>query len=61
MSTTWVFLGLLAGRAFGISLATSLRSGRETSMIVIVVKDAFKGAIGLAISVIVAPGVPALL
>ncbi len=52
MSTTWVFLGLLAGREFAVALDTRLRSNRETTMIV--VKDAFKAAIGLAVSVAVA-------
>ena len=52
MSTTWVFLGLLAGREFAVALDTHLRSNRETTMIV--VKDAFKGFIGLAVSVAVA-------
>ena len=51
MSTTWVFLGLLAGREFAIGLDTWLRTNR-TAMIV--VKDAFKAAIGLGISVAVA-------
>lgn len=52
MSTTWVFLGLLAGREFAVALDTHLRSNRETTMIV--VKDAFKAFIGLAVSVAVA-------
>ena len=55
MSTTWVFLGLLAGREFAVALDTYLRSNRETA--IIVVKDAFKGAIGLASSILVALGV----
>lgn len=55
MSTTWVFLGLLAGREFAIALDTYLRSNRQTALIV--VKDAFKGAIGLTASVAVALGV----
>ena len=55
MSTTWVFLGLLAGREFAVALDTYLRSNRETAMIII--KDAFKGAIGLAVSIAVALGV----
>ena len=58
MSTTWVFLGLLAGREFGIALDTYLRSNRETAMIV--VKDAFKGLIGLGASIAVAFGLPLL-
>ena len=52
MSTTWVFLGLLAGREFAVALDTHLRSKRETTLIVF--KDAFKGFIGLAVSVAVA-------
>ena len=58
MSTTWVFLGLLAGREFGIALDTHLRSNRATALIA--AKDAFKGALGLAASIAVALGVPFL-
>ena len=54
MSTTWVFLGLLAGREIGIML----RSRRETARAVL--KDAGKGAIGLAASVAVALSVSGL-
>ena len=54
MSTTWVFLGLLAGREFAIGMDTWLRTNRKTAMIV--VKDAFKAAIGLGISIAVALG-----
>ena len=52
MSTTWVFLGLLAGREFAVGFDTMLRSHRETTMLVI--KDAFKATIGLAASIAVA-------
>ena len=55
MSTTWVFLGLLAGREFAIAWDTALRSNRETALLVF--KDAFKGVLGLAASVVVALGV----
>ena len=58
MSTTWVFLGLLAGREFAVGFETMLRSHRETTMLVI--KDAFKGAIGLVASVAVALAVTQL-
>ena len=54
MNTTWVFLGLLAGREFAIGMDTWLRTNRETAMIV--VKDAFKAAIGLGISIAMALG-----
>ena len=53
-STTWVFLALLAGREFAIGMDTWLRTNRETAMIV--VKDAFKAAIGLGISIAMALG-----
>ena len=54
MSTTWVFLGLMAEREFAIGMDTWLRTNRETAMIV--VKDAFKAAIGLGISIAMALG-----
>ena len=47
MSTTWVFLGLLAGREFAVGF-----QHRKTA--ILVMKDACKGAIGLAASVAVA-------
>ena len=52
MSTTWVFLGLLAGREFAIGLNTIIRVPRETVMLVI--KDIFKATIGLVSSIAVA-------
>ena len=58
MSTTWVFLGLLAGREFAVALDTHLRSNRETTMIVL--KDAVKGILGLAASIAVAISVSLL-
>ena len=58
MSTTWVFLGLLAGREFALGFNTMLRSHRDTTILVI--KDAFKGTLGLAASVAVAFGVTRL-
>lgn len=58
MSTTWVFLGLLAGREFAVGFETMLRSHRDTTMLVI--KDAFKGAIGLVASLAVALAVTQL-
>ena len=56
MSTTWVFLGLLAGREMAISWVTALRERgaafRDVSA------DAGRALIGLAISVALAVGVP---
>ena len=46
--------GLLAGREFAIGMDTWLRTNRKTAMIV--VKDAFKAAIGLGISIAMALG-----
>ena len=56
MSTTWVFLGLLAGREFAISMHMFKPSVHETAKIVR--KDAVKAGFGLAISVILALGLP---
>ena len=55
MSTTWVFLGLLAGR----ELAMSIRGTSNLSLteaIKMGSRDAFKAAIGLAISFLIALG-----
>ena len=56
MSTTWVFLGLLAGREVMISYMTGLRSRREA--LLDVGTDVFRAWIGLAISTLLALGVP---
>lgn len=56
MSTTWVFLGLLAGREMAISFVTALRE-RGAAMID-VGSDAGRALIGLIISIILAVGMP---
>ncbi len=56
MSTTWVFLGLLAGREMAISFVTSLRERGEA--VLDVGSDAGRALIGLIISVILAVGMP---
>lgn len=56
MSTTWVFLGLLAGREMAISFVTALRERGEAFKDVS--SDAGKALIGLIISVILAIGMP---
>lgn len=56
MSTTWVFLGLLAGREMAISFVTNLRARKEAA--VDVWSDAGKAFIGLVISVVLAVGLP---
>lgn len=58
MSTTWVFLGLLAGRETAISLVTALRKRLE--MIWDVVSDVIRAFIGLVVSVVLAIALPAM-
>ena len=58
MSTTWVFLGLIAGREFAIATIDKIRSPGDTARIVGM--DAFKAFIGLVISVGLALGLPPL-
>ena len=56
MSTTWVFLGLLAGREFAISMIVNGVSKYRTSRNVS--KDAMKLMFGLAMSVFLATTLP---
>lgn len=58
MSTTWVFLGLLAGREFAIAMHMYKPSVQETAKIV--GSDAAKALLGLAISLVLAFGLPVL-
>lgn len=58
MSTTWVFLGLLAGREFAIASIEKVRTTGQTAKIV--GSDAFKAFIGLVISIAMALGLPLL-
>lgn len=58
MSTTWVFLGLLAGRELAITVLLKHLPLKETGMII--VKDAGKAGVGLAVSIMLAFGLPAL-
>ncbi|KAF0804422.1 hypothetical protein A6D6_03060 [Alcanivorax xiamenensis] len=58
MSTTWVFLGLLAGREFAISMHMFTPSTRETARVVM--SDAMKAMLGLAVSLLLAFGLPPL-
>ena len=59
MSTTWVFLGLLAGREIALSILLRHRPLKEAALIA--GKDIGKAGIGLAVSVSLALGLPALL
>ncbi|MEM8987549.1 MAG: hypothetical protein AAGC95_12590 [Pseudomonadota bacterium] len=56
MSTTWVFLGLIAGREYAIATIDKVRPIAATSKIVL--SDAGKAIIGLIISVVLALGLP---
>ena len=56
MSTTWVFLGLLAGREMAISFVTALRE--RGAALMDVSSDAGRALIGLIISVVLAIGMP---
>lgn len=52
MSTTWVFIGLLAGREIAISMITNQRTFKEARNIIL--KDILKAGIALAVSVAMA-------
>lgn len=56
MSTTWVFLGLLAGREIAMSIQLQARPMRET--LGVVRRDGVKVLTGLAVSVVLALGLP---
>lgn len=56
MSTTWVFLGLLAGREIAISYISGLRSRKEAAFDV--ATDAARAGLGLTVSVVLAIGLP---
>ncbi len=56
MSTTWVFLGLLAGRELAFSLNYKMQSLRQTG--VLVAKDAAKATAGLTVSIALAICLP---
>ena len=58
MSTTWVFVGLLAGREIAIAWNQRHRSRREVSRLVL--SDFAKIVTGLAVSVGLALALPAL-
>ena len=58
MSTTWVFLGLLAGREIGIALRLRHRNRKEVSNLIF--KDAGKAFIGSVIAVVLAMTLPLL-
>lgn len=56
MSTTWVFLGLLAGREIGIALRLRHRNKQHVSGLIF--KDAGKAFVGSAIAVVLALFLP---
>lgn len=55
MSTTWVFIGLLAGREIGMSIANRRRKGRSLKMVLKMAgRDAGFALFGLTVSIILA-------
>ena len=58
MSTTWVFLGLLAGREFAIAYVSQMRQTKEVRSVVL--NDMSKALIGLAVSLALAFSAPYL-
>jgi hypothetical protein len=58
MSTTWVFLGLLAGRELAMSFMMQHRTIAASALLA--VKDAGKALIGLLVSIALALGLPML-
>lgn len=58
MSTTWVFLGLLAGREVAIAYVGGLRNRAEA--LTDIGRDVARALIGLLISVVLAIGLPAI-
>lgn len=56
MSTTWVFLGLLAGRELAMNVHFNMRSWRDLGGAV--GADAFKAGVGLAASIVIAVSLP---
>lgn len=58
MSTTWVFLGLLAGREVAIAYVGGLRNRREA--VKDISRDITRALIGLVVSVVLAIGLPAI-
>ena len=59
MSTTWVFLGLIAGREVGIALRLNVRSKGKVSNLIF--RDAGKAFFGSAIAVVLALFLPNLI
>lgn len=58
MSTTWVFLGLIAGREYGFALTRE--AVRLTAAVIDTAEDVAKAFIGIVISIDLAVGLPAL-
>ncbi len=58
MSTTWVFLGLLAGREIILNNYMNIRPPKQTAMMV--VSDGLKALAGLGVSVVIALSLPVI-
>ncbi|MEM1380998.1 MAG: hypothetical protein AAGH41_10285 [Pseudomonadota bacterium] len=59
MSTTWVFLGLIAGREYGFALIRQSANGL-TKAVIDTAEDAAKAFIGIVVSIDLAVGLPVL-
>ena len=59
MSTTWVFIGLLAGREYAMSLIINEIKPRQS--LILIARDIGKATIGLVISVVLALSIPVFL
>lgn len=56
MSTTWVFLGLLAGREVAMTINFQQKSLKDTGKVIL--SDALKALAGLTVSILLAFGLP---
>ncbi|MFN4123440.1 MAG: hypothetical protein ACK4GL_09085 [Flavobacteriales bacterium] len=55
MSTTWVFLGLLAGREIAMTISRAYETNRDLSLTMrLISRDVFSALFGLAISILLA-------
>lgn len=54
MSTTWVFVGLLAGRELGIRIRSRDSSAKFSKTFALIGRDVFSVAVGLVISILLA-------
>jgi len=61
MSTTWVFLGILAGREIGLMLMRAQENKSNPEVLATCGRDISKAGLGLVVSIVIALGVPYLI